>query len=419
MPAKSPFGRDRGRVRDEAPLRNVMRPGGRVARRRGLVVLTAGAVLIAACGGDRPGLTTDRAGGMNVDASSVDADDVTRVTPEACRVAPVDRPAPYPTRFRLHNGGTTDVFLRSGCVGAEFGVSSCAAQFRDQLAIPIVCSGCACEAVSCTPVACGECPAPGAIRVGPGETFAIDWDAVEHADDHNLGGQPCMRDRPLPAARYRFAVRVYGSADDARRDGERREVTADFALPAATDVDVELTATSACDPDVMAAAPTCTAETDRAAPCSLGDRLSFEWQGGLSASLEQSQLDPTALYTHTRRYVDGSGRPASACMAPVPRCSRDARTVTTADVVRAMSRPDVAPAFGADTPVYGNDARASDGSVLVVRRSDGQSLAIGSGCASGAACPRALTEGLRELGRVLTSLERQELDDAACAGRFP
>ena len=105
------------------------------------------------------------------------------------------------------------------------------------------------------------------------------------------------------------------------------------------------------------------------------------------------------------------------CATAIPRCARDSRVVTTADVARVLTDPGVVSAYAAGlTPVYGYDFRANDGAVLVLRRPDGTSLAIGGECDG---CARPLTPALRAVPPVLSLLEQQMFATPACAAFGP
>jgi hypothetical protein len=70
-----------------------------------------------------------------------------------------------------------------------------------------------------------------------------------------------------------------------------------------------------------------------------------------------------------------------------------------------------------NTPVFGYDERNNDIGILIVRRSDGTSLAIGSTC--DACLPgvvqRPLTDPLLSLQTVLEALDHQMLQTPECA----
>ena len=162
-----------------------------------------------------------------------------------------------------------------------------------------------------------------------------------------------------------------------------RTVTRDFELPSAgnvVDVPLAATALDRCDPTPDAAAPICTGTEARDVPCSLGEPLTFAQEGGLSFYYDSSQLAPPAAYAR-RRVFTVEPMPDLNCSAAIPRCARDSRVVTTADVARVLTDPGVVSAYAAGlTPVYGYDFRANDGAVLVLRRPDGTSLAMGGDC---------------------------------------
>lgn len=335
--------------------------------------------------------------------------------PTACAVAAPTSAPPFSVRFRLHNGSSQPVFLRKSCPGPDFGVSSCASGFRDRMADRPFCL-CSCEDRSCQGgLACGPCWPDEAVQIGPGQATTLEWTAIE-ATPEKRTGYSCVRERVLPPALYRVALSAYARAEDALAARLGREVVRDFALPAhdgVVDVALAADATPSCDPNPAAAAPVCTGVAPREQPCALPAVVEFAHEGGLAPFVDSSRLEPTAMFVHRRRQVLGAARPDVVCTTHIPRCSGDVRTGTTGDVVRALLLPDVAMAFGSDTPVYGYDSRANDGSVLVVRRSDGKSVAIGAECSN--ACARPLTAGLRELAAALTAVQRQGLADPACA----
>jgi hypothetical protein len=95
-------------------------------------------------------------------------------------------------------------------------------------------------------------------------------------------------------------------------------------------------------------------------------------------------------------------------MAPIPRCSGDARVVTTSDLTRALLAPSVAAAFATPTPVFGEDARPVDGAILVIRRADGKSIGVGGRCRAGSSlCARPLTDELAALPELFSRLQSQ------------
>src|SRR5262245_16925537 len=151
--------RDAGDVRDSAPTGGVNGSGGRSAR--GGTTAAGGA--------------TGAAGGATGAAGGGGASD-------ACLVEAPGRAAPFPTEFRFHNDHNVPVFLHRACLGVDFGISSCASQFRDQRQ-PIRRCSCQCDSPSCTAAqpTCGLCP-PDAVMVPAGGTVSAGWDAIQIID---------------------------------------------------------------------------------------------------------------------------------------------------------------------------------------------------------------------------------------------
>ena len=348
------------------------------------------------------------------------------VTPTDASLTPTPS-TPFFTTFRFRNDTVVPLFLHKACVGTDFGISSGVVGFHDDVGPRFHCA-CACDDAACAgPPSCGQCPMSEGVRVGPGDALEVGWDAVEVTDDEKPrpnGGAPfsCVRSRVLPAGDYRVAVRVFDDVDAAAGNVGGRVVTRDFSLPsAAVDVPLAITALDTCDATPSASAPTCTGSEAHDAPCSLGEALAFAWEGGLSFYGEASQLIPPATYERRRTFYMGTPMPDVTCAAPIPRCTRDSRVVTTSDITRAVNHPDVLAAYGNNTPVYGYDARANDGAVLVLRRPDGTSLAIGSVCVgcSPASIARPLTPGLSSAVLWFATLDRQMLNTPTCLALRP
>jgi hypothetical protein len=129
-------------------------------------------------------------------------------------------------------------------------------------------------------------------------------------------------------------------------------------------------------------------------------------------------LTPPASYGRVRTFYQDATKPNMTCVTQVPRCTRDSRVVTTADITRVVGDPAVRAAYGTGTPVYGYDSRANDGAVLILRRPDATSLAIGSTC-SNCAVARPLTPALTAIGPVLGTLEQQMMSTSACLAFRP
>jgi hypothetical protein len=346
--------------------------------------------------------------------------------PPACVVATPAQPPPYPTEFRFRNDSTTTLFINKdrACIGIDFSVSSCASGFRDRLGPTSHCT-CECDEASCThPNTCGACPQAEGVLVPAGASIAVAWNGVHVTNDEKPGGDGrgsfwCVRSHPLLAGRYRVAIRVFDDQTAAAAAIGGRTVTRDFELPSAGNVlDVPLAATALdrCDPTPDAAAPICTGTEARDVPCSLAEPLAFAFEGGLSFSYDSSELAPPATFAR-RRVFTFEPKPDLNCSTAIPRCARDSRVVTTGDVARVLTDPGVVAAYaGGLTPVYGYDFRANDGAVLILRRSDGTSLAIGGECDG---CARPLTPALKAVPPVFSLLEQQVIATPACAAFGP
>lgn len=142
---------------------------------------------------------------------------------------------------------------------------------------------------------------------------------------------------------------------------------------------------------------------------------SFGWEGGNALSLDSVQIQAPHTLVATRQFRLSPGRPNQTCSAEFPVCSRDARVVTTGDLVRALAHPNVQTSFEVTLPVYGRDARPVDGSLLVIRRSDGSSLGIGEACtATDMLCARSLKPGMADLAKLLVRLYAQLVQTRQC-----
>lgn len=330
----------------------------------------------------------------------------------ACAVPAPVTPPPYPTEIRFRNDGATTLYLHTGCLGLEYGISSCASGYRDSLE-PVFHCACSCESTSCTTsVSCGGCPAPAGAAVAPGTVTKMMWDGLIQTDE-DRGTYTCVRSRYASPGRHRVAVRVYDDATSARDLRGGRIVTQDFELPAAMGVvEVPISAVQAapCASPPPAATPACTGAESRDTACALAVSMKYGPEGGLVSRIDSSTIDPPASYTLTQTFADRAAMPDRQCTATIPTCARDARVVTTSDLTRVLTNPVVAAAFATTTPVFGYDPRPVDGSILVLRRPDGTSLGIGNS-RPGAGVPPELLDAQT----VLLRLNAQMLGDPACA----
>jgi len=359
---------------------------------------TAGGAAGAAGGGGTAGTAGGGAGGGAPDP--------------VCGVpTPVTSP-PYPTELRFRNDGATPLYLHTGCIGLEYGISSCASGYRDSLEPTYHCA-CQCESTTCMGgVSCGACPAPTGAPVAAGSFVKVMWDAVERVDE-DRGTYTCVRSRLVSPGRHRIAIRVYDDADSARDLRGGRIVTQDFDLPVAggvLQVPLSVLQPDPCAGPAATTTPACTGAEPRDSACTLPLSMSYGADGGLVYRTRSSSIAPLAAYSVTQKFPGSTTMPDQQCMAALPLCARDARVVTTSDLTRTLTNPVVAGAFGADMPVFGYDSRPVDGTILVLRRADGQTVGIGSS-RPGAVVPPELLEAQKLLSR----LDAQMLGDPACA----
>jgi hypothetical protein len=137
--------------------------------------------------------------------------------------------------------------------------------------------------------------------------------------------------------------------------------------------------------------------------------MTYGQEGGLVDRTDSSTIAPPAAYGFTRKFANRTTMSDQQCMVPLPLCARDARVVTTSDLTRVLTNAVVAGAFGTDLPLFGYDPRPTDGTILVLHRSDGKTLGIGRS-GPGAEVPPELLEAQT----VLSRLDGQMLGDSAC-----
>ncbi|HEX4404012.1 MAG TPA: hypothetical protein VH560_04240 [Polyangia bacterium] len=362
---------------------------------------TLAAIFISMLGCGGKSLTPQPDGGSADDAS----------TRALCAVPTPTTPAPYAVQFQLHDDGDTPAFLLDSCA-ITFGVSSCAGGFRDHLNDFAFCA-CSCEHPQCGNE-CGGCAPDAATEIAPGTSTMLPWSGISTTIEPISTGGECVSGGNVPAGRYRFSITVYDSAADALARTGPRVVSQDFSLPApngVVDVVLAPSADDVCDPTPDVPVASCTGAEAHDVPCSLATGLSFAYVGGLSAFDDGDAIAPPNAFTLTRTYADRTKTPLT-CAPKIPRCSRDARVVTTGDVTRALALPGVKSSFGPSTPVFGTDARESDGSIMIVTAPDGTSVGLGGPCPS---CARPTTAGLNALRATLGTLSEQQRADVSCA----
>jgi hypothetical protein len=231
----------------------------------------------------------------------------------ACQVS-TDRSPPFMVTFRLRNSGPVPIFLRQGCIGLEYRVASCAGRYGDELQGRFHCA-CRCDDTSCRgPVACGPCPPDEGIGLGTGATRDLRW-AAEWVAEEPRAGYQCLSRTPLPAARYRVGVSVYGSEAAALARTGARTVEKDFGLPLASDLlDLEVAGAAQLPP------PTCNPlQTPDGGQPRVVEYLGQVEDGRRIAVTAPDPLLPEAV----RLYVGSAGAPGQMIERRVGNATRD------------------------------------------------------------------------------------------------
>lgn len=370
------------------------------------IVSCASVILAAACQNSTPLVVSDGGVGDGVDDA---------VPLSLCPVPTIVDTPPLTANFQFENDSSKSLFLHVGCLGTEFGISSCAMGFAEVIEGTPPCS-CSCSVASTGCPTCGACPQPAALEVVAGSQSVSIWQAVQSTEEQQ-SGRSCNRVSDLPGGRYRVAVRVFDNARDAERNVGGRVVTRDFDLAkkaqnVAVPIDID---DPACGPPRGESLRLCSTSPTRENGCALPQPLTFGWEGGFVSSIETIQIEVPHTLTAIRRFHLRADRADETCSAAFPICSRDARLVTTGDLVRALAHPSVQTAFETTLPVYGRDDRPVDGSLLVIRRQDGTSLGIGGACTPpDSLCSRSLKPGMADLAKLLARLRIQLFETPQC-----
>ena len=136
--------------------------------------------------------------------------------------------------------------------------------------------------------------------------------------------------------------------------------------------------------------------------------VSWSWEGGFVPYRRNSTLSGCRKYTHVRTPVD--------VLLPQRECSVTLECTEQA-IQQALSRADVVAAFDSGT-MYGKDARATDGSLLIVTH-QGKDLTVGFECPDGGP-PNCIPipTGVRALADAIRALDQQMWMRAECASIF-
>jgi hypothetical protein len=360
-------------------------------------------VLVGACGAGHP---------LNLSAAP-DAGVPPANTSALCAISTTETP-PFQVTFRFRASGNVPVYLhRAGCAGDEWGVSSCASGFAERLG-PLFgsCGLCECGGSTCSAVTCGACYPDQGVAIAVGMSLDVPWTGESVELGVRPGGDSCEATKVLPAAKHRVAIRTYDNAGDAEARIGGWIATGDFDLPApggVVDVPLGGPGPEMCEPPMGATLAACTGHEARDAACDLGAAYTFEQQGGeLSLWYESFSLTPPAVFTGRRTSNESPPAPPETCMAQIPRCSADARSITTADLTRALATQSVASAFASPMSFFGSKEGFSQ--FLVVQRTDGKSLGIGNECDPGDKLCLPLTDEMRALAQILRQLESDLLN---------
>jgi hypothetical protein len=372
------------------------------------------AALLVGVGCGRPALETHAA--KPTDAST---DDAPPTTSALCAVSTTQKP-PFDVEFRFHSTDVANIWVYGFCHGLDYGVSSCASGYAEPLGPVDRSELCDCGVASCVLPTGQVCERQqGPVGLLDDAAIVQRWRA-EAVQVDSSASPACARTRLLPAGKYRVSIRFYDNFEDASHGARGRITTKDFEVPPPNgfvDVTVGEPAPKDCDAG-PGPRPVCTGREARATPCDLVHTVSYSYQGGeLALSYDLTSVAPPNAFVTERKYYADADAPATPlrCAATIPRCSPDARIVTTSDVTRVLSEPSVAAAFTSPMIVFG-DPTSDFGSRLVVSRSDGMSIAIASPCAAAAStCAHPLTPALTAVASVLGGLRNQR-DAESCTG---
>lgn len=210
-----------------------------------VAVLASALAALAACNAnvavDRASTTTGGQGGGGATTTTTGTTTGTTTTgtttsttstttvPDAC-AAPADGPGPYGVTFRLENDTAQSLFLRDVCY-VDVAVSACADGYAAPLAIHADCMM-ACEGAGPGCIECGACMET-TQEIPPGGSYDVAWSGVTYTFGQTADHCTCFVPADAPAAKYRAAIQVYTSPDDALAQAGGVPLTADFALPVA------------------------------------------------------------------------------------------------------------------------------------------------------------------------------------------
>jgi hypothetical protein len=177
------------------------------------------------------------------------------------------------------------------------------------------------------------------------------------------------------------------------------------------------------DADDVAVAPVCAGSECPVCglSCTFDATYRFTTVGGLAAFRDMTVLAPPASYAYYRR-PEAVATPEQSCAPPFPSCGGS--SIDVADVMTALSDPDVQTAFARSTtaamvPFFGEDQRGGDGAAFQAVRDGGGIYLVGAPCPTASTSNRSCTPippGVSRLVSVLAAVNRQQLAaDKTCA----
>ncbi|MBK8257263.1 MAG: hypothetical protein IPK82_31890 [Polyangiaceae bacterium] len=205
----------------------------------------AAAVFFVGCGGNvssgtgGSGGDGGAAGGAGTTSSGGTTNTSSSTLPQECTVE-TTQPGPYEITLRFTNptdnpvGGS--VFLRKDCL-LNYSIRECADGFQNSLGLSGACTVDCSQSNEC--IECGACPTD-AVEIALGAQHDEAWSGLVYTFAQNNVGCSCHEEHVAPAQTYRVYVPVYASALDAQQGEPSFQAIADFPLPSAGAVVVNL-----------------------------------------------------------------------------------------------------------------------------------------------------------------------------------
>jgi hypothetical protein len=156
-------------------------------------------------------------------------------------------------------------------------------------------------------------------------------------------------------------------------------------------------------------------DSDAGASCSpcIGATVGWGPDGGFVAFRDKSELVDCNTYRHTREPIRDPGQTMLDCERGVPCMGSGLHGI--ADVLSALSHPDVEQALGMKMVLFGRDSRPVDGTVLRIETA-GSVIEVGSPCME-AGC-NAIPAGVTTLVELLRAIDEEQLNLDPCVEHF-